>query len=77
MGGQGDDPDRGAEALENTPVHYALEVEDRSWYGLYAPAARGVEALARRVALIQTGSVRLYIAYSFFTLLLLLGVVSG
>ncbi|MVF23744.1 hydrogenase 4 subunit B [Methylocaldum sp. BRCS4] len=67
----------GAEALENTPVHYALEVEDRSWYGLYAPAARGVEALARRVALIQTGSVRLYIAYSFFTLLLLLGVVSG
>jgi formate hydrogenlyase subunit 3/multisubunit Na+/H+ antiporter MnhD subunit len=66
-----------AESLPGVPVSYRLEVHDRSWRGLYAPIGHWIEAMARGVARIQTGSIRTYLAYSFFTLLLLLGVVSG
>ncbi|MBI2380388.1 MAG: hydrogenase 4 subunit B [Gammaproteobacteria bacterium] len=51
---------------------YALHVEDWLWQALYAPLAAGVLAAARRVALIQTGHLRHYLLYSFFTLVLLL-----
>jgi hydrogenase-4 component B len=63
-------------ALEPVAVHYHLDVGDRSWRAVYVPIAQWIEGMARKVALIQTGNVRTYIAYSFFTLLLLLGVVS-
>jgi hydrogenase-4 component B len=66
-----------AETLATVPVAYHLEVADRSWRSLYAPIGQWIETLARWVARLQTGSVRTYLAYSFFTLLLLLGVVSG
>lgn len=67
----------GAEDLQHAPVHYHLEVGDRSWRSLYAPVGHGVEALARRIVGIQTGHLRTYIAYSFVTLVFLLGVVSS
>jgi hydrogenase-4 component B len=66
-----------AETLATVPVHYHLEVADRSWQSLYAPIGQWIETMAHWVARLQTGNVRTYLAYSFFTLLLLLGVVSG
>lgn len=66
-----------AEALSHVPVHYRLEVGDRSWPSVYLPIGHGIETLARWVARLQAGNIRTYLAYSFFTLLLLLGVVSG
>jgi NADH:ubiquinone oxidoreductase subunit 5 (subunit L)/multisubunit Na+/H+ antiporter MnhA subunit len=67
----------GVSVLEYSPVAYHLEVADRSWRSLYAPLGQLIEAAARGVARIQAGNLRVYLAYSFFTLLLLLGVVSG
>ncbi len=57
-------------------LDFRLEVEDRSWRHLYEPLARWIEAAARQIGGIQTGNIRTYIAYSFFTLLALLAVVS-
>lgn len=57
-------------------LDFHLEVEDRSWRHVYEPLARGIEAAARQIGRIQTGNIRTYIAYSFFTLLALLAVVS-
>lgn len=68
---------RDAGILEIQPMAYHLEVADRSWRVLYAPLAHLVEQAARQVARIQTGSIRTYITYSFLTLLLLLGIISG
>ena len=57
-------------------IRHSLQAGDRSWPRLYEPIGRWVLAAARRVGLIQTGSVHTYLAYSFFTLLLLLWVVT-
>jgi formate hydrogenlyase subunit 3/multisubunit Na+/H+ antiporter MnhD subunit len=66
-----------AETLVNHhPIHYHLEIVDRSWRVLYQPIAQGIENVSRQVALIQSGNVRIYIVYSFVTLLVVLGVVS-
>lgn len=68
---------RDAGTLEIHPMAYHLEVADRSWRVVYAPLGRLVEHAARQVARLQTGSIRTYITYSFLTLLLLLGIISG
>ncbi len=68
---------RDANILEFKPMAYHLEAVDRSWRVLYAPLGRLVEKAARQVSRIQTGSIRIYITYSFLTLLLLLGIISG
>lgn len=62
--------------LQPGVLHYRLEINDHSWRSLYLPISRGVDDMARRVSRIQTGQIRTYIAYSFFTLLILLWVVS-
>ncbi len=59
-------------APSDTAPRYAVKVEDRLWYALYAPLARGVETLARWVGLIQQGRIAVYLLYSFLTLLALL-----
>jgi hydrogenase-4 component B len=56
----------------DTEPRYAVKVEDRIWYALYAPVARAVEALARWVGLLQQGRIAVYLMYSFVTLLALL-----
>lgn len=66
-----------AGTFKDTPIAYQLEVADRSWHFLYAPLGHLVEQTARRVTRIQTGSIRTYLTYSFLTLLLLLGIISG
>ena len=65
-----------AQPLRLTGLHYRLHIEDRSWGTLYEPLGRWVTAAARRVGKIQTGSVRTYLAYSLFTLLVLLWLVT-
>ena len=63
----------------STPAapNFELRIADRSWRHGYLPLARGVEAAARQIGRIQTGNIRTYIAYSFFTLLALLALVSS
>ena len=68
---------REAGAPPGAAIAYHLEIADRSWPVLYAPLARLVEQAARQVARLQTGSIRIYLVYSFLTLLLLLGIISG
>jgi len=62
----------GPAGLQITKLHYRLRVSDKSWGWLYEPVARAVAWLARGTARLQTGNIRTYLAYSFFTLLVLL-----
>ncbi len=57
------------------PPRYRLQVGDWAWEKVYLPLGRLLLASARRVARIQGGNIRVYLAYSFFTLLLLLWVI--
>ncbi len=62
----------GPDAFNTDTLHYQLRVSDLSWGYVYQPVARFVITLSRWVSRIQTGNIRTYIAYSFFTLLILL-----
>lgn len=66
------------ETLPTRPKHleHQLEVEDRTWRWFYAPIGHWVLAAARRVARIQTGHIRHYLAYSFVTLVVLLWLIT-
>ena len=66
----------GAMNQEVAAVHYQLHVQDHSWPRIYQPIAHGVNSLAKQVGRIQTGNIRVYLSYSFATLLLLLWVIS-
>ncbi len=59
-----------------TSVRHQLRIGDWSWLAAYLPIGNLVLAAARRVGRIQTGSIRIYLAYSFFTLLLLLWLIT-
>ncbi len=62
---------------ENAPGgRYQLKVGDWAWLKIYQPIGRLLLATAKRAALIQGGNIRVYLVYSFFTLLFLLWVVS-
>ena len=65
------------EALPTMPTRLELQihVEDICWNWCYRPIERGVNSVARLVARIQTGHLRHYLAYSFFTLIVLLWLV--
>lgn len=65
------------EGLENTPggQRYRLQVGDWAWEKIYQPMGRMLLATARRITMIQGGNIRAYLAYSFFTLLVLLWVI--
>ena len=56
-------------------LQYLLHVEDIFWNWCYRPIERGIAFASRMVAKIQTGHLRHYLAYSFFTLVLLLWIV--
>jgi formate hydrogenlyase subunit 3/multisubunit Na+/H+ antiporter MnhD subunit len=51
---------------------YREVVEDRFWYWLYLPVARGVERVTALVTVLQRGRISVYLMYSFATLLALL-----
>ena len=63
-------------ATRPSGLRYLFHAEDVSWHYLYLPVERLLHATARRVARIQTGHLRHYLAYSFFTLLLLLWLIT-
>ncbi|MGZ8950651.1 MAG: hydrogenase 4 subunit B [Methylobacter sp.] len=67
---------QGAMNQEVAAVHYQLHIQDHSWPRLYLPIAHGVNTLAKQVGRIQTGNIRVYLGYSFATLLLLLWMIS-
>ncbi len=66
----------GMDGLKVTAIRYRLHVEDLLWHWFYAPVARALHWSVRQVGRIQTGNIRVYLGYSFFTLLLLLWVIS-
>jgi hydrogenase-4 component B len=71
--------ERDAEGPANTRVtrlRYQFQVADRAWSALYEPFGRAVTRLARGVGRLQTGNIRTYLGYSFFTLIVLLWVIS-
>ncbi|MEX2130717.1 MAG: hydrogenase 4 subunit B, partial [Pseudohongiellaceae bacterium] len=59
-----------------TGLRYLFQDEDISWRFLYLPVERLLHAVVRRVGRIQTGHLRHYLAYSFFTLLFLLWLIT-
>jgi len=61
---------------KNLGGRYSLKIGDWAWLKIYQPIGRLLLATAKRAALIQGGNIRVYLAYSFFTLLFLLWVVS-
>ena len=62
----------GPDGFYTQRLHYQLRVSDLSWAYVYQPVASSVVVLSRWVSRIQTGNIRTYLAYSFFTLLILL-----
>jgi hydrogenase-4 component B len=63
-------------AREDGKPRYQLSVGDRAWGLLYLPAARAVEASARKVVRLQSGNVRLYLGWTLATLVVLLWIIS-
>lgn len=59
-------------APDDRVPHYRIQVEDRFWYGLYLPLARGVAWLGDAVGILQRGRLAVYLSYSFVTLIVLL-----
>lgn len=57
-------------------LHYQVQIEDHSWPQIYHPIEKHVNRTARLISKIQTGNIRVYLAYSFFTLIFLLWVIS-
>lgn len=57
-------------------LKYSLHIGDWVWKYLYDPFERWIFLFARSFAKIQGGNVRVYLAYAFFTLIILLWVVS-
>lgn len=62
--------------LRVASIRHQMQIGDWSWLAFYEPVARWVLASARQIGRIQTGSIRAYLAYSFFTLLALLWLVT-
>ena len=54
---------------------YILKIDDRLWLMLYVPIGKFMLKLAERTSRIQGGNLRVYLCYSFFTLLFLLWVI--
>jgi hydrogenase-4 component B len=67
---------KGALNQDVAAVHYRLQIQDHSWPRLYQPIEHGVNKLAKVVGRIQTGNIRVYLSYSFVTLIIMLWVIS-
>lgn len=63
------------ETVDNPGGGHHLKVGDWAWQKIYLVIGRTLLASAKRAALIQGGNIRVYLAYSFFTLLFLLWVI--
>ncbi|WP_319587562.1 hydrogenase 4 subunit B [uncultured Desulfobulbus sp.] len=54
---------------------YFLKIHDWAWLVIYVPIGKLILHLAKRASLLQGGNLRVYLSYSFFTLLFLLWVI--
>lgn len=61
---------------EDGQPRYQYRLGDRTWALVYQPVAWVVENAARRVVKLQSGNVRLYLGWTFATLLVLLWIIS-
>jgi hydrogenase-4 component B len=68
--------DESVESRDHDGARYHLAVGDRAWGLFYAPIAQVVETAARRVARLQSGSIRVYLGWTLSTLLVLLWIIS-
>jgi formate hydrogenlyase subunit 3/multisubunit Na+/H+ antiporter MnhD subunit len=57
-------------------LRYRLHVSDLLWRVFYEPIAQALRFSVRHVGRIQMGNIRVYLGYSFFTLIFLLWVIS-
>ena len=57
-------------------ICYQLIIADWIWHYVYAPLSNNITTVARFIARIQGGNVRIYLSYVFFTLILLLWLIS-
>lgn len=55
---------------------YSIHIGDWAWDKLYLPLGHLVQRSARKVARLQGGNIRTYLAYSFFTLIVMLWIVT-
>lgn len=61
---------------EDGARHHQLRVIDRTWDLLYVPLANVVTRASKRVVRLQSGNVRVYLAWTLTTLLVLLWIIS-
>jgi hypothetical protein len=66
------------EKIEKTgsETNYLLQINDWIWQYVYLPLERFSFALARSFSRLQGGNIRVYLAYAFITLILLLWMVA-
>lgn len=64
--------ERQAPSPFDTRPRYRGKAEDKLWHGLYLPLARAIERASVLIGRLQHGRIRIYLLYSFVTLLLLL-----
>lgn len=62
--------------LKSTKLKYELQIKDWIWDFGYRPLDRVTRKTTKLLSKLQGGNIRVYLAYTFFTLLLLLWVVS-
>ena len=68
--------DEAVERQDNGRYRYRLHITDRAWGIFYVPVVRAVERAARIVTRLQSGNVRIYLGWSFATLLVLLWIIA-
>jgi formate hydrogenlyase subunit 3/multisubunit Na+/H+ antiporter MnhD subunit len=62
-------------ARQGKGPRYFLQISDWIWLVTYLPLGKLILKMAKRASLIQGGNLRVYLSYSFFTLLFLLWVI--
>lgn len=65
-----------ASATQVSAIRHQLHISDWSWLKLYEPIGHWVLAGARLIGRLHSGSIRVYLMYSFATLLVLLWIVT-
>jgi hydrogenase-4 component B len=61
---------------EDGSLRHRLHIGDRFWELLYLPVARAVESSAKRVVMLQSGSIRVYLGWTLATLVGLLWIIT-
>jgi hydrogenase-4 component B len=62
-------------APDDSAPRFSLKIEDRHWHWVYLPVARLTGYISEKMGMLQQGQIRVYLLYSFITLITLLVVV--